>query len=336
MFYKRKNMKELTIVLLTYNRKARLLKQLHSLYIQPESKDVQIVIIDNHSDYDVYDAVKAEFGEEKISNLKVIVNPVNFGMEANLATPFLHCSTDWLWTLSDDDITEPDSIATILNDIKAYPETAVFKYQINTEVHGYRDTVISTLPELIDFYLEGNAGSGHLIFLSNNVYNLKKAMEHYGPTLSHCYSCIAQMLPMFHILDSKAGCVRMRSKILVNFVLPEPGTGYPYLYTAVEISSTVMFQFNLSNEYYRKLGFLVTNGFSHYRLCLSALEMDDRKRGRFLYEQVYSRAYRHSGFLIDKLYHWFYYFCYITHFKVSHDRALMVRTKMRKFFPHFR
>lgn len=329
-------MKKLSIIILTYNRKKRLLQQLHSIYNQPEVQDVDIEIIDNHSDYDVYQTIKEEFGDDTIHNLHVSVNPVNFGMEANLAMPFLHCKTEWLWTLSDDDVTEPDSIATILNDIERYPNTAVFKYQINTSTHRFEDTDISSLPELIDFYLSGNAGTGHLIFLSNNVYNNRIAMEYYGKTLSNCYSCIAQMLPMFYILDANAGIVKMRDKLLVNFVLPEPGSGYPYLYTAVEISSTMMFKFNLSNHYYRKLGFLVTNGFSHYRLGLTALEMEDRKRGRFLYEQVYSRAYKHSGHFIDRLYYWLYYFCYITHLKIGYNAALRVRTEIRKIFPQFR
>ncbi len=329
-------MNKLTVVILTYNRKERLLRQLHSLYVQPESNQICIEVVDNHSDYDVLAAIKEEFGEERTSNLNVSVNPMNLGMHANLAMPFFHCKTEWLWTLSDDDETSPDSIATILRDIEQFPDTAMFKYQINTSRNRYKDSVIESLPQLIDFYLSGHYGSGHLIFLSNNVYNTRLAKENFGPTLSHCYSCIAQLLPMLHILDNKAGIVRMREKELVSFLQPEPGTSYPYLYTAVEISSTVMFKFNLSNSYYRKLGFLVTNGFSHYRLCLTALEMPDRKRGRFLYEQVYSRSFKHSGSFLDRLYHAFYYFSYVTHFKIGYEKALAFRTKMKRVFKNFR
>lgn len=329
-------MNKLTVVILTYNRKERLLKQLHSLYNQPEVNQICIKIIDNHSNYDVRSAIIEEFGEEQTVNLNVIVNPINIGMHANLAMPFFHCNTEWLWTLSDDDETAPDSIATIFSDIEEFPETAAFKYQINTSINRYKDTTLSSLPELIDFYLDGHYPSGHLIFLSNNVYNTKLAINNYASTLSHCYSCIAQMLPMFHILDNKAGVVRMRAKELVKFVPADPGTSYPYLYTAVEISSTVMFNFNLTNHYYKKLGFLVTNGFSHYRLCLSALEMTDRKRGRFLYEQVYSRSFKHSGSFLDILYHWFFYFSYLTHIKVGYSTALAIRTQVKKVFKNFR
>ncbi len=332
-------MKSLTIVILTYNRKNRLLRQLHSLYAQPEVDDVFIEIIDNHSNYNVYEAVREEFGESRISNLHVTVNPLNFGMHANLAMPFFHCQSEWLWTLSDDDETAKDSIKTILRDIVDYPDTAVFKYQINTSRYLYNDTLIESLPDLIDFYLKNKVETGHLIFLSNNVYNYKKAIENFGPTLSHCYSCIAQILPMFHILDEKKGVVRMRSKVLVNFIKPEPGTGYPYLYTAVEINSTILFKFNLSNNYYKKFGFLLANDFAHYRLILCALEMEDRKRGRFLYNQVYSRGFKYSGSFIDKLYHLLFYFSYYTHIIViSYDKAYKLRSKMRetKFFKNFR
>ena len=328
--------KKLTIVILTYNRKERLLKQLHSIYNQKESSDVLIEVVDNHSNYDVHDAILQEFGADKTSNLQVSVNPVNYGMHGNLALLFFHCATKWLWSLSDDDETEIDSIATILKDIEMYPDTAVFKYAMNTARNAKEDVEITSLPQLIDYYLDRHLGSGHLIFLSNNVFNMDYAMKYYGATLAHCYSCISQILPIFHILDEKAGTVRLRKKVLVNFKLPEPGSGYPYLYTAVEISSTNMFKFNLSNKYYNKLGFLVTNGFSHYKLAACALMFEDRKRGNFLYNQVYSRAYKNSGAIVDKLYHILYMFCYILHLQLPQKGAKNIRALIRKIYPNFR
>lgn len=326
----------LSIVILTYNRKQRLLNQLQSIYAQKESDQVLIEIIDNHSNYDVAEAIREEFGEERTKNLHVNINPTNYGMHANLAMPFLHCHTDWMWTLSDDDTTEIDSIATILTDINAYPSTAVFKYKINTSNSNFKETEITSLTELIDYYLHTSVDAGHLIFLSNNVYNMKKAWANFTTTLSHCYSCIAQMLPMFHILDNKDGILRMRDKQLVNFIPPEPGSGYPYLYTAVEISSTVMFKFNLSNKYYQKFGFLVTKGFSHYKLAMCALQFDDRQRGRFLYNQVYSRSFQHSGNLLDKIYYCLYNICYCLHLQLPEKGMKKIRTKIRTVFPNFR
>lgn len=328
--------KKLTLVLLTYNRRERLLKQLHSIYNQKASSEVLIEIVDNHSNYDVYSAIVEEFGEEKISNLHVSVNPVNYGMHGNLALLFFHCNTKWLWSLSDDDETQIDSIETILEDIEKYPDIAVLKYSMNTARNITKDEDIASLPQLIDYYLDNHVGSGHLIFLSNNVFNMEYVKDYYGATLAHCYSCISQILPIFHILDAKAGIVKIRNKVIVDFKLPEPGTGYPYLYTAVEISSTNMFKYNLTNKYFYKLGFLVTNGFSHYRLASSALAFDERTRGRFLYLQVYSRAYKHSGYFIDKLYRCLYEICYRLHLQLPQESARKFRSYVRKFFPNFR
>ena len=68
--------KLLTICIPTYNRKSKLLKQLDSLYTQAEVYQTYIQIIDNHSDYDVELAIIEHFGKEKLSNLKIHINPV--------------------------------------------------------------------------------------------------------------------------------------------------------------------------------------------------------------------------------------------------------------------
>ena len=51
---------QLSIVIPTYNRKDRLIRQLRSIYNQRESSLVDIVICDNHSDYDVEAAIRSE------------------------------------------------------------------------------------------------------------------------------------------------------------------------------------------------------------------------------------------------------------------------------------
>lgn len=326
--------KILTIAITTYNRKERLLNQLHSIYKQPESDLVKVVIIDNHSDYNVKEAIIGEFGLEIASQIDVNINPVNFGMCANLAMPFLHCNTPWLWTLSDDDETLVDSISVIYKDIKQYPDTIMFKYAIDG---GRLDNLeFTSLEQLVDYYYDRNNAGGHLIFLSNNIYSMKYAMQYYGNTLSNCFCCISQMLPMFYALNAKAGVVRFRSNSLVRYIPPIPGTGYHYLNTAVEISSIAMFPFKLTDTYHKKLGFVVCSGFSHYKLIYNALHESEKKRGKFLYNQVYNRSFKFSGNILDKIYHFYFYFGYITGITVPLDVAQKVRANVRKFFPRFR
>lgn len=326
--------KILTIAITTYNRRERLLNQLCSIYRQKKNDLVKIVIIDNHSDYDVKTAIIDKFGAEIAREIEVHINPVNYGMCANLAMPFLYCKTPWLWTLSDDDETLIGSISTVINDINAYPDTIMFKYAIDG---GYlKDMEFRSFEQLIDYYYQRKNAGGHLIFLSNNVYNMDFAMKYYGNTLSNCFCCISQMLPMFYAIDAKAGVVRYRSNSLVKYIPPAAGTGYHYLNTAVEISSTAMFPFSISDSYHKKLGFVVCSGFSHYKLIYCALHEHEKRRGKFLYQQVYERSFKYSGSMLDKIYHWYFYFAYLTGIIIPLDLALKVRTSIRKYFPKFR
>lgn len=325
----------LSIVIPSYNRRDKLVRQLRSIFDQEESSSVRVVICDNHSNYDVRGALSEEFPEDVLSKTTVVTNKVNLGMHANLALLFLRCETPWMWTLSDDDETLPHSIATILSDIETFPDTVMFKYQIEGYKH-YDDREFTNLPDLLDFYQKGHYDTGHLIFLSNNVYNMKYAMQCYGDTLSRCACDIAQMLPMFYALDSGTGVVRFREKALVRFVMAPNGEGWPYLRTANDFSMTPLYRFNLSDRYCKKLGAVLMNNFPHYMVILSALNEPDRKRGKFLYSQIYSRSYKYSGRFIDKLYHIFFYFCYVTHFQVSREKALKIRERMRKVFKNIK
>lgn len=326
--------KILTVAITTYNRKERLLNQLKSIFRQKEKDLVKVVVIDNHSNYNIKAALTEEFGFEIADEIEVHVNPLNFGMCANLAMPFLYCTTPWLWTLSDDDETLVNSISIIYKDITMYPDTIMFKYAID----GGRldDMEFSSFEQLIDYYYCKKNAGGHLIFLSNNVYNMRYAMQYYGNTLSNSFCCIAQMLPMFYALDAKAGIVRFCSSPLVKYIPPVPGTGYHYLNTAIEISSTAMFPFHISDKYHKKLGFIVCSGFSHYKLIYCALHESEKGRGKFLYQQIYYRSFKHSGSILDKIYHMYFYFGYLTGITIPLDFAKKVRTWVRRYFPRFR
>ena len=169
---------KLTIVIPTYNRQVRLLNLLHTIYNQPESQDILISICDNHSDYDVKEAIVNEFGAEKTSNLSVFVNKYNFGMNANLSSTFLHCDTKWMWIIGDDDEAIDGSLASILRDINDYPDTTLFKYS-NIDYH-FTNTAVDNFPQFIKYVKDGGYPTGLPIFMSNNVYNMESVAKHYG------------------------------------------------------------------------------------------------------------------------------------------------------------
>src|SRR5574344_1254415 len=99
--------KKLTIVITTYNRRQPLYEQLHSLEIQGQYDKYSIIVSNNCSDYDV-----DKWLDEKLSldfrNIVTVHNrKYNVGSDVNIAFSFQLVETQWMWLLSDDDVTEP-------------------------------------------------------------------------------------------------------------------------------------------------------------------------------------------------------------------------------------
>jgi len=304
--------KKLSIVIPTYNRKERLIQQLNSILNQEEAKCVDIVICDNASNYDIKKEVRQLFKDSMIDNLKIVENKVNVGMGANLALMLLNCETEWLWTLSDDDITRDKSIATILSDVNLFPNTDMFKYSINI-FENNKDIEVRTINELTRYYLKVHNAPGDFVFISNCVYNKRCIEKYFGNSLSESYTLVSHILPIIRALDDNNGILRFRSHKVVNFLPAAPYSGWGMFYGALGVSTVSCLQFNCNRKEVNKLTQIVMSGFSHYWLIQQALTMGNRQQARFLYKQVYSRSYQHSGHLIDKIWYILFNVFYILH-----------------------
>jgi len=274
---------QLSIVIPTYNRKERLLKLIDSIFNQEHSEDIQIVICDNHSDYDVQSAISEHINTTIHKNLRIIINPINIGMCANLSMLFFHCDTEWMWTMSDDDVIEDGAISTILNDINRFPNVSLLKYSL-TQARYNENKECSSLPELIDYYSTNHYSSGMLIFLSNNVYNMKYVFQAYGNTLSNCNCAIGHMLPIFNILDKKIGTIMFMKKSVVSYYNAPENESWNYLNVSLGLSTVLFMPYSLSDYNYRRFISILTGDISHYHILFTCLAIEDRNRGRFLYK----------------------------------------------------
>lgn len=304
--------KKLSIIIPTFNRKERLLLQLHSLYCQKEVYETEIIICDNKSSYNVEDAIRQEFSDIDISNLIYTCNIVNIGMGANLSSILLKGTADWIWTLSDDDMTMEGSIATILNDIKQFPTTDLFKYSIDIFEEN-RDITVNNLCELANYYLKHHNAPGEFVFISNCVYKRGCILKYFGNALTESYTLIGHMLPIINALDKCEATLRFRPQTIVHFLPASPNTGWGMFYGALGVSSVSCLQLQSSWSDINRLTQVAMSGFSHYWLVQKAVTMKDRKRAKFLYKQIYDRSYKYSGRVIDKIWYGAFLLFYILH-----------------------
>ncbi len=113
----------LTIAIPTFNRNEQVKKQFLSVKRQL-TDEVRVIIIDNHSNNPIIDLIDTE----KDCRVNIIRNEFNIGADGNIAKCFDTCHTDWLWTLSDDDIITEDAVQIILKHIKMYDDTLFFNF----------------------------------------------------------------------------------------------------------------------------------------------------------------------------------------------------------------
>lgn len=103
----------LTIAIPTYNRLDKVSEQVRLILPQLDEQ-VKLIVYDNCSEPDVASC----FSADELIKFKIVRNRVNVGADANIARTFENCETEWLWTLSDDDLIQSDALKTVLDTIK--------------------------------------------------------------------------------------------------------------------------------------------------------------------------------------------------------------------------
>lgn len=240
-------MLDFSIVIPTYNRKERLLNTLKRVFNQPQSSDIYIQILNNHSNYNVNEAIMEQFGTEITKNLEVVDYPVNIGGSLNICMPFFYCKTKWMWELSDDDEVMEDSLYTILNDIESYPETGIFKYSYTGYIsYKYTDECYNSLDDVIG--KNGKKKQTAFMLCSNAVYNMDVLEPYRGRIIQYSYNNIGAYNPICFMLDDKSGILRTRSKAIIHYKENNPGSGWNSLNLYLMCNTFFDYPFKTSGE----------------------------------------------------------------------------------------
>jgi glycosyltransferase involved in cell wall biosynthesis len=321
-------MRNLTIAIPTYNRRERLLNQLHSIFAQPLSREVKVIVINNHSNYDVEEAIKQEFDTTNLSNLEVVNHPFNIGLAINIAMPFYHCKTEWLWILSDDDETVPTSLATICEDIEAkYSDCLVLKYSLQGHF-DHKNEEITDLNVLVDYYDSKKPrflSHGEFIFISNGVFNCKKLEPIIGDIFGYSYNAVLAINPIIFGLDKKLGKCVFRDAYIVSIKAPSPGNHWNVRNIFMQIANLRDYPFTADGKTINRVNSLV-NFYGTMVFIGGCLETNDRRKMKIFYDKVFhSMIFDWSPMSIVGFFcFWIYYLTGINTFK------MLLSLKVRK------
>lgn len=306
--------KQLTVVITTYNRREPLLKQLKSLEKQGMYDKYSIIISDNCSNYDVDTWLNENLSYDFRAIVHVHHNKYNIGGDCNIARTFELCETNWMWMLSDDDITEPDSLSIILKDIDTYKDVCWIKYSIAGNFKPLDNIRISSLEELFTYFSRNGHTAGEMVFMSNNLYNMNLLKPYLGIAQQY-QTCMTQLMPPFCSIQFDAIPALLSSNSVVSFT---PGNAsYSSLHAWVNFGNLIYSNLNMSSRQikaFKNISFMPTNG------IIKILMNIDNKNLRYEYFKKMFIAH-YNIFSIKGLYLWFlFHFFHLTNISPSKIR----------------
>lgn len=313
----------LSIVIPTYNREQQLRNQLTILCKQDLTYVKEIIIIDNCSDYEI-DEVINEFESDKI---RLIRNTINTKMAYNLAAIFLHCNTEWLWSLSDDDEVEEDALDKIKKEIENV-STDVGMIKFTRTNSPQKEFTTNNLESFIDYYYnEKVIRSGDLIFISTNVYNIYRLNKYLGYAFEYAYTYVPQIIPIIKGLEEKKISIKFSDKSIVKYLPPREGN-YSFATVGMGLSTLSHIPLNVSKEYTRK--FLNIAMSINYPAMISwSLKHNSVKELEIIYNDIYRYYIPLKGKLVVKL------FFYVMSNSITKRIVLKIYSKIKTMRQNF-
>jgi glycosyltransferase involved in cell wall biosynthesis len=165
----------ITIAIPTYNRFETLCAALSRLATQL-TDDVCVLVIDNASTDGTL--LLKSWVQSELPSCPITIhrNVANVGASANVARCFELCTTDWVWTLSDDDIVFPDAVEKIIMAVKRNPSATAINLQTTLIPEDYRRSADFEITCTTTDELSNNLDyMTNLLLISSTIHNVPVA-----------------------------------------------------------------------------------------------------------------------------------------------------------------
>lgn len=296
--------KFLTIVIPTYNREKQLIRLLKSIERQNVIEKYYIVVLNNHSNYDVKTSIRNHFPDPFVENIEIYNRPYNAGGDYNIGSAFLFAKSQYLWIIGDDDEVEDSCIDIIEKNIGLYPDIPFFKYHIKGLARYNEDALIKNINDFTDLYNKNYFIAGDVLFVSNNIFNLSKLGGYISTALYYSYSSVSQVLPMLRCLIDEKPFMWCHSEI-VKYNAPE---GDHWNYIKIVTSLSTVLDINIGSNYSIVKSFfnILSDHFLITEFLQECLRISDKSYRKYVSRKGMNSLYEKKSFGI-----WSYYFFYI-------------------------
>lgn len=226
--YQLKNMPEiLTIAIPTYNRRNQL-ERLVQAIVPVLTAEVCLLIVDNHSDYSVAEALENVLGHIPQTQVKIVRNPTNIGMMPNLLRCYELAKTEWVWILGDDDLPSPNALQNMLAAIRKFPGATAINFTSGlAEFFDFKrpDYIVA---ETIAQLAKSLDSFGNLLFISANVYRTEVMLSQLRVGYMQMQSAGAHVSMLLTALQEGRGACVLHPTRIVEWERPTAGHSWNY------------------------------------------------------------------------------------------------------------
>lgn len=281
-------MKKLTILIPTYNRKDYLLSTLKNIFCNGHLGEYDLVISDNHSDYDIKKEIETVFSSDFTSNITINQWPFNVGMSTNLAISFFLPKTHWCLMLSDDDVLNDHLLDKVFLDIEKYDSSCAIKYSIE----GCEKHIDGDLQNISDFsdYYKDKRRAGDKMYLAM-LYNLQILHPYLSYMTIYSYTYLSFLVALLKCLEEKKGGIHTSSFIAFHYQVhnevsfKKSQTSYLRTVLGIRTIDDVIMTFKGENRKKLKKA-IFTDVIEADRLYKSLVQIEDKEEGRSFYKKL--------------------------------------------------
>lgn len=210
-------MEQLTIAIPTYNRLEELKHTL--IKVLPQLVDEKLLIIDNHSPFDISKELENIISEKK-DRITIYRNENNIGLSGNFLKAFELCETKYLWILGDDDDPLENAIEIIESTFleKEY-DFVKFASSIYKEEE---ESVFKNTDDFLNYFSKDTQNKfSNLLFVSNSIFNNDKIRSYiqYGYQYANTFAPHLAIF-MHYFFLSKEKNILIHNKEIVEHVSP--------------------------------------------------------------------------------------------------------------------
>jgi glycosyltransferase involved in cell wall biosynthesis len=181
------------VVIPNFSRQQALLELLRNLRSQWQGQ-FEVLLIDDNSTENPEPAIHQNIPDSR-NWIHIMRNPCRVGLGANITFCFLHCSTEWMWLLGNDDEIAEDAISIAAKTIGNFPDAAFINFASNLVSRR-----MTCCANGLDEFLHLIDSHANLNFISTGLYRVQLFKPYVATGFHYAYTFSPHLAMLFSLL----------------------------------------------------------------------------------------------------------------------------------------